>query len=155
MYRQQEPEINLEQLLSRFKGIFGRFGGKGKGKGIGPLIVVAIFAIIVVLWAASGIYTVQPGEQAAVRLFGKYSSAQESGLYWWWPGPIGAKDVVRVDEVRRLELGVRGDTAILSESLMITGDPDESGMPGEAPNIVDAQLLVQYDIKDIRDFSCS
>jgi len=150
MYRQQEPEINLEQLLSRFKGIFGRFGGKGKG--IGPLIVVAIFAIIVVLWAASGIYTVQPGEQAAVRLFGKYSSAQESGLHWWWPGPIGAKDVVRVDEVRRLELGVRGDTAILSESLMITGDPDESGMPGEAPNIVDAQLLVQYDIKDIGDF---
>ena len=79
MYRQQEPEINLEQLLSRFKGIFGRFGGKGKG--IGPLIVVAIFAIIIVLWAASGIYTVQPGEEAAVRLFGKYSSAQESGLH--------------------------------------------------------------------------
>jgi len=150
MYRQQEPEINLEQLLSRFKGLFGRFGGKGKG--IAPLIVVVIFAVVLLLWLASGIFTVQPGEQAALRLFGKYTEAKDSGLHWWWPGPIGAKDLVRVDEVRRLELGVRGDTVILSESLMITGDPDESGMPGEAPNIVDAQLLVQYDIKDIGDF---
>ncbi|MCH7789249.1 MAG: hypothetical protein IH940_07370, partial [Acidobacteria bacterium] len=49
---------------------------------------------------------------------------------------------VRPDEVRRLELGVRGGTQVLSESLMITGDADEEGAPGEAPNIVDVQLLV-------------
>ena len=35
---------------------------------------------------------------------------------------------------------------------MITGDEDEEGAPGEAPNIVDVQLLVQYDIKDIEQF---
>ena len=35
---------------------------------------------------------------------------------------------------------------------MISGDPDENGRPGEAPNIVDVQLLVQYDIKSLRDF---
>ena len=35
---------------------------------------------------------------------------------------------------------------------MITGDPDENNRPGEAPNIVDAQLLVHYDIKNIREY---
>jgi membrane protease subunit HflK len=42
-----------------------------------------------------------------------------------------------VDEVRSLEVGVRGSTPVLDESLMITGDE----------NIVDAQLVVQYDIQ--------
>ena len=44
------------------------------------------------------------------------------------------------------------DRPVLQESLMITGDKDENDQPGEAPNIVDVQLLVQYDIKNIRDF---
>jgi membrane protease subunit HflK len=35
---------------------------------------------------------------------------------------------------------------------MITGDPDEAGNPGEAPNIVDVQLTVQYNIKDLELF---
>jgi len=39
-------------------------------------------------------------------------------------------------------LGFRGDKAVPSEALMITGDE----------NIVDAQLLVQFDIKDLKKF---
>ena len=150
MYRQEEPEVNLEQILSRFKSVFGRFGGAGKG--IGPVLILVVIAVAAAIWAASGVFTVNPGEEAAVRLFGSYSHTKETGLRWWWPSPIGAKDVVRVDEVRRLEIGVRGETLVPSESLMISGDPDENGRPGEAPNIVDVQLLVQYDIKSLRDF---
>ena len=57
-----------------------------------------------------------------------------------------------MDSVRQLEVGVAGGNPVLSESLMITGDADESGLAGEAPNIVDVQLLVQYDIKDIEAY---
>jgi membrane protease subunit HflK len=60
--------------------------------------------------------------------------------------------VVFVDSVRQLEVGVAGGNPVLSESLMITGDADESGLAGEAPNIVDVQLLVQYDIKDVEAY---
>ncbi len=150
MYRQEEPEVNFEKIFARFKGIFGIFGGSGKG--FGPILILVIIIIGVGFWVASGLFSVQPGEQAALKMFGKYSQTKDPGLQWWWPGPIGARDVVRVDEIRRLELGVRGDAPVLSESLMITGDPDESGDPGEAPNIVDAQLLVQYDIKNLKDY---
>jgi len=85
-------------------------------------------------------------------MFGKFDSSRSEGLHWWWPSPIGARDIVAVKQIRKLEVGVRGDTPVPQESLMITGDPDESGLPGEAPNIVDVQLLVQYDIINIQDF---
>ena len=150
MYRQEEPEVNIEHIFAKFKSFFGRLGGSGRG--IGPVVLLAVIAVAVGLWLASGVFTVNPGEEAATRLFGAYADTKKPGLQWWWPGPIGARDIVRVDEVRRLELGIRGDTPVLSESLMITGDPDEDGDPGEAPNIVDVQLLVQYDIKDLRKY---
>ncbi|MFL2664491.1 MAG: FtsH protease activity modulator HflK [Dehalococcoidia bacterium] len=150
MYRQDDPQINIDQILEKFKKVFGRFGGTGKG--VGPVVVLLIIAIAIAGWLATGIFTVQPGEKAALKMFGKYSQEVSPGLSWWWPSPIGDRDVVRVDAVRKLELGVRNDVPVLDESLMITGDPDELGAPGEAPNLVDVQLTVQYEIKNIRDY---
>ena len=139
----------MGEFLERLRSFFGRFSGGGS---MGAFIVVGLLVVALLIWLGMGVYTVQPGEQAAIRLLGKFTDTREPGLHWWWPSPIGARDTVRTDEVRRLELGVRGATPILSESLMITGDADEEGQAGEAPNIVDVQLLVQYDIKDIERF---
>tara|TARA_Y100000758_G_scaffold299833_1_gene262971 strand:- start:1856 stop:2731 length:876 start_codon:yes stop_codon:yes gene_type:complete len=94
------------------------------------------------LWGSSGIFTVQPGEQAALRLFGKFNSISGPGLHWFFPSPIGQKDIVATSTIRRLELGFRGDKVVPDEALMITGDE----------NIVDAQLLVQFDIKDLKHY---
>ena len=149
MYRQDEPEVNLGKILERVRSALGGFrigGGGGVVYFILGLIVVAAL-----VWLGTGIYTVSPGEQAALRTFGNYneSAASETllggtgpGLHWFWPAPIGTRNVVKVDEIRRLELGVRGATSVLAESLMITGDE----------NIVDVQLVVQYDIIDIGKF---
>ncbi|MED6295942.1 MAG: FtsH protease activity modulator HflK [Chloroflexota bacterium] len=156
MYRKEEPEVNIEQIIAKLKGIFGGSGGSSDGGGSGstkvPYVIVGIIVLGLIGWFATGFFSVQPGEQAAVRMFGQYSDTKGTGLQWWWPGPVGARDIVRVDEIRRLELGVRAGTPVLDESLMITGDPDELGAPGEAPNIVDVQLLVQYDIKNLKDY---
>ena len=151
MFRQEEPEVNLDQIIERIRS-FGNRLRIGGGGGAFALIVIALFFVALVIWLGTGFYTVQPGEQAALRRFGKFDSIQEPGLHWFWPSPIGTQAIVNVAEVRRLELGVRGGQPVLSESLMITGDADEDGNPGEAPNIVDVQLLVQYDIKDIVQF---
>lgn len=152
MYRPEEPEVNIEQILSRVRGFFGRFGIGGGGGGVGYTIIVIAFALAVAIWFGTGFFTVQPGEQAAVRRLGVYDSLQGPGLHWWWPSPIGSRDIVKIDDIRQLEVGVRGGIPQPGESLMITGDPDEEGRPGEAPNIVDVQLLVQYDIKDLPQF---
>ncbi len=151
MYRPEEPEVNFQQVLDRIKGFFGGFS-IGGGGGIGSVIIVALFAIVIAIWLGSGFFTVQPGEEAALRRLGRFESIEGPGLHWWWPTPFGARDIIRVDDVRRLEIGIRGGVPVLNESLMITGDPDEAGQPGEAPNIVDVQLLVQYDIQDLENF---
>ncbi len=137
MYRQDEPEINLEQLLERLRNFTSRFRlGGGGGNGL-SLIVFAVFGVALLIWLGTGFYTVDPGELAALRRVGKFQDPpQGPGLHWFWPAPIGTRAIVNVEEVRRLEVGVRGSTPVLAESLMITGDE----------NIVDAQLVVQYDI---------
>ncbi len=140
MNRQDEPEVNLEHLLGRLRSIFGGF--KFGGSGTFLYILLAILLIGGVAWAATGFYTVQPGQVAVLRLFGQFNSEQGPGLNWFPPTPVGTKTIVNVDEIRRLELGFRGGTPVPVESLMITGDE----------NIVDVQLLVQFDIKDPVDF---
>ena len=102
-----------------------------------------------VIWLATGIYTISPGQNAALRLFGAVQGAPviQEGLHWWYPGPIGKTDVVLVTETRRMELGFRSseagaNTPFPTEALMISGDL----------NIVDVQMVVQYNIKDLNNF---
>ena len=121
MYRQEDPEVNIEQIIARIKGLFGgSSGGGNKGSSKAPILILGIILLGVIGWFATGFFSVQPGEEAALRMFGKYSDTRGTGLQWWWPGPIGAKEIIRVDEIRRLEHGVRAGTPVLAESLMIT-----------------------------------
>jgi membrane protease subunit HflK len=137
MRNKEEPEVNLEQILESVRGFFGKTR-PGGGSG-GVIVLIAILLVGLVVWASTGVYTVATvgGEVAVLRMFGKFTGEAEAGLHWFWPSPIGPRDIVQVDERRRLELGFRGGTPAPQESLMITGDE----------NIVDVQLLIQYNIK--------
>ena len=149
--QQDQQEINFDQVAEKLRSVFGGRGGGSKvaGRGLG-LFIFGIFTLAVIIWLATGFYSVQPGEQAALRKFGVYQSSESGnfiggtlpGLHWYFPAPIGTRNIVQVDEIRRLELGIRGNTPIPVESLMISGDT----------NIVDVQLLVQYNIKDVANF---
>ena len=153
----RQPEVDFDQLIAGIKGTLGSIATRLGGGGVGGVAVLAI-GLIVGLWLATGIYRTGPGEEAAQRRFGVICGAAlgpcvetagiitQTGLHWWWPGPIGAKDVVKVTETRRMELGFRtgadqgvADAQVPVEGLMISGDL----------NIVDVQMVVQYDIKDL------
>ena len=145
----RQPELDLEQILGNIRNTVGRISQRLGGGGVG-LAVVLIVGLIIVIWAGTGIYTISPGEQAALRFFGAAQTApvSETGLHWWWPSPVGKRDVVRTDLVRRLELGFRSgegmvpDTPVPVEAQMISGDL----------NIIDVQMVVQYNIKDLNSF---
>lgn len=144
----RQPEINFEQIFSGFRSTIGRISNRLGGGGVG-LLVVGVMALIVIIWAASGIYQINPGEAAALRLFGDVQGnpVDDTGLHWWWPGPIGKMDKAQVIETQRMELGFRGtDTGAIStfpdEALMISGDL----------NIVDVAMVVQYNISSLTEF---
>ena len=144
----RQPELDFEQIMARIRDFMGPIGRKLGGGGIG-LLVVGLIGLIVAIWLATGIYQIGPGEQAALRLFGKVqgSPTTDTGLHWWWPGPVGKKDKVLTSETRRMELGFRTEQGVQGapvgvEALMISGDL----------NIIDVQMVVQYNIKNLNDF---
>src|SRR5215475_676970 len=107
-----------------------------------PFVVVGVIGLVVLLvWLATGFYVVGPGEQGVVRRFGKEVSRTSSGLRYHLPVPIERVEVVNLAVVRRVEVGFRSDPryrVVPQEALMLTGDE----------NIVDAQAIVQYRVKD-------
>ena len=138
MFDNKEPEFNFSGLNKILNNIRKYIPLPKNNFFFFIIVILVLFG----LWGSSGIFTVQPGEQAALRLFGKFNSISGPGLHWFFPSPIGQKDIVATSTIRRLELGFRGDKIVPDEALMITGDE----------NIVDAQLLVQFDIKDLKHY---
>ena len=109
--------------------------------------VLPTIAIAIVIWLLLGLYSVGPDEVGVVQRFGKYNRVVGSGLNYHIPYPIETVKTPKVTEVKRIEIGFRtvGKNqyrTIEQESLMLTGDE----------NIVDAELIVQYKIKDPIDY---
>jgi len=106
--------------------------------GILPLLGIAL-----VFWLLTSIYMVGPDEVGVIRTFGAYTHQTQPGLNWHYPYPIQSVSTPKVTEVKRIEIGFRtlrnGQyRQVEKESLMLTGDE----------NIVDAELIVQYRIKE-------
>ena len=144
----RQPELNFDQLMSGFGATIQRIVNRLGGGGVG-LASVLIIGLIIIIWAATGIYTISPGEQAALRLFGAAQSATvtETGLHWWWPSPVGNRDVVQTVETRRMELGFRS-----GEGGALTPVPVEAQMISGDLNIIDVQMVVQYNINNLNNF---
>ncbi|MBF0356783.1 MAG: FtsH protease activity modulator HflK [Alphaproteobacteria bacterium] len=145
--------------------------GRGKGPDIDDLVKkgqeglrslfsngakggIVLIAIVFFGWLATGLYRVQPDEQGAVVVFGKWTDTTQPGLHYNWPAPIGHVYKPKVTRSNRAEIGFRsaGDNRsarpgtsnrdVNEESLMLTGDE----------NIVDIDFIVLWKIKDAGQF---
>ena len=72
MYRKEEPEVNIEQIIARLKGIFGGSGGSSDGGGSGstkvPYVIVGIVVLGLIGWFATGFFSVQPDRNSDTHL---------------------------------------------------------------------------------------
>ena len=109
-----------------------------------PGAVVGIAAAVLGLWALSGLYVVQPNEQAVVMTFGAWTRSELPGLRYHLPTPIESVEKVPILTLNRLDLGGGGtaDTDIPQESLMLTSDLD----------IVDLSWTVTWRVADAGRF---
>jgi membrane protease subunit HflK len=116
-----------------------------------PLAIIAVVGVIL-LWLSSGIFFVQPGEYAVVQKFGAWSRTQtDPGPGYHLPAPIETASILNVEEIRRMNIGFvqsyarNGSSArrdVPEESLILTSDR----------NIVDLDLVIQWNIKSAEDF---
>lgn len=150
MYRppqQEETQLSFDEIIERLRASLPKLPGIGGGGLIGILFLVVI--VLAIVWAGTGFYTVGPDQQAVLRFFGKEAGTASGGLHWYYPSPIGKRNVVAVTTTRRLELGFRSGAdgftvaqSVTNESLMITADV----------NIVDVQAVIQYKISNLPNF---
>ncbi|MBW1971888.1 MAG: FtsH protease activity modulator HflK [Deltaproteobacteria bacterium] len=136
----QQMPPSISETLNKVRQVF---------KGRGPSVWI-IVAIIFVLWLLTGIYIVAPDEKGVVLRFGKFVYETGPGPHWHLPIPIESVLKPKVTQVRRIEIGFRTVRvypkprykAVLAESRMLTGDE----------NIVNIEFIVQYLIKNARDY---
>jgi len=138
-------DFDLEDEGERWREVGRRLGKLGGWTGW--LIVL----VIVGLWLASGFFTVGQSEVGLVKRFGEFTRQVGPGLHYRLPSPIESVVIVDQLSVRTEEIGFRSRAGVPSvafpaqeqEALMITGDF----------NIIRAEMVVQYDVKDPKRFA--
>ena len=107
------------------------------GEGIGPRGIAFIVVGLLIAWALTGWYRVEPDELGVNIVFGKFTSVTRPGLNYNYPYPIGSVVKPKVTAVNSFDVGTRAEARRDNdESLMLTGDE----------NIVDINFNVQWQI---------
>ncbi|MGQ0710201.1 MAG: FtsH protease activity modulator HflK [Rhodoferax sp.] len=151
---------DLDELWRDFNAkLGGLFGGRGrapqppvggggnggapefKGAGVG---LGLIGGVVLLIWAATGFFIVQEGQQAVITQFGRYHSTVGAGFNWRLPYPIQRHEQVMVTQIRSVDVG--RDTILKATGLK------ESAMLTQDENIVDIKFAVQYRLNDARAY---
>lgn len=127
---------DLDDLFRKLSRKLGGLGGNNKGKNgssnqngvnINGRFIIFIIAAVVIIWAASGFYTIKESDRGVVFRFGKYSHTVEPGLNWK-PNFIEKVIPINVETIR--EQATNG--------MMLTSDE----------NVIQVEINVQYRVTD-------
>ncbi|MBP6901858.1 MAG: FtsH protease activity modulator HflK [Burkholderiaceae bacterium] len=112
-----------------------------KSAGIGLGLIAGVVAVV---WAGSGFFIVQEGQQSIITTFGRYSQTVDAGFHWRMPFPFQAHETVGVTQLRSVDVGRNSvvQATGLRDSSMLTQDE----------NIVDIRFTVQYRLKDAKQY---
>jgi membrane protease subunit HflK len=142
----------LEELLRRSQEKVKSLFPGGGSPGVGRKSFVLIGLVIVGLWLASGIYTVQPDEQGLVLRFGRLDRVTSPGLKYHLPAPIESVEKVPVTRVNRIEVGFRSAQSATSRGAGARDVDDEALMLTGDENIIDINFVVLWKIGDAADY---
>lgn len=141
LLRQKNPSDKKNSVSNDLKNAFHHINPK---KAVWTLI-----GAVFVIYLLTGLYVVNPGEQAVIRRFGSpQAQAVSEGLHYRLPYPIDTVEKVNVTEVRRADIGMTL--------------PDHLHQPDDAPqaiqlltgdeNIITSQAIVHYKVSDATKF---
>ncbi len=144
-----DPPPELDELLRRAHANLKQvMPGGMEGGGIIGLLVLAV----VILWLASGLYIITPGEHGVVQRFGAFSRTQtHEGLGYHLPWPVETVTKVSVSEVQSTEVGFTqsGQGRSYNQKQDV---PEERLMLTSDRNIISIDLVVQWNIKSAEDY---
>lgn len=96
------------------------------------------------VWLITGLFSVEPDQQAVVKLFGRVrTDSVPPGIHWHWPWPVESVRRLKVTSVRTLHVGFRGGRDASGRGgQLLTGDQ----------NLVEASLKVNYTVRHAARF---
>ena len=110
--------------------------------------VMLLMLGIVGIYVLTGIYVVNPGEQAVIRRFGALLVKPVSeGIHYRLPWPIDEVQKINVSEVRRADVGMS-----LPEHMHSVDTPEPVQLLTGDENIITTEAIVHYKINDAAKF---
>jgi membrane protease subunit HflK len=100
---------------------------------------------IILVWLATGFYTVDSNQRAVITRFGKTLARTGPGIHYTLPRPIDRVYTPGTTDVRRIEIGFRLKGELWTQkrrSDMLTGDQ----------NILKVMMVVQYKVRDAESY---
>jgi membrane protease subunit HflK len=134
--KDQPPDLDevLKRIQNKLKSFFSVSTGKtfnaNNSSGTGLFAGLVILAALVI-WVISGVFIVDPAEQAVILRFGNYVETVGPGPHWV-PRLISTATVVNVDRVMDHSYSAQ----------MLTRDE----------NLVSVSVAVQYRISDLKEY---
>lgn len=139
--KSQPPDLEeaIKSIQAKFKKMFSGSSKRSsksprsfKSNANGQTALVSLIAgVVLLLWVISGIFIIDPAEQAVVLRFGQYLKTVGPGPHWI-PRFIDSKIVLNVDRVSDYSYSAQ----------MLTKDE----------NLVSVAVAVQYRINDLQDY---
>lgn len=154
-HRGGSPEPDLDEMLRRMQNGFRGFfpgGSGGESDGNEKRFVLGAVLAVILLWMASGFFIVSPGEHAVIQRFGAWDRTKTAeGLSYHFPFPVETVTKVNVNEIRVMNIGFfeRGNRTTAKS---VQDIPEESLMLTSDRNIVDLDLVIQWNIKSAEDY---
>ena len=106
--------------------------------------ILALCGGVLLVYILTGVYVVNPGEQAVVKRFGVVMEKSiYEGMHYRLPWPVDKIEKVNVSEVRRADIGVS-----LPEHEHKADPPQNIQLLTGDENIISTEAIVHYKIKD-------
>lgn len=157
---QGPPDLDkfLRDLIKKLRSLFihktGNFSWQPSMHQEVGFVFGTVMLVVLVAWALSGLYIVNPAEEAVILRFGQYSATMQPGLHWF-ARFIDTKYLLDVQKIYSFSL--QGD--------FITKSFDQNDLPNlfdatkkttdtadQSKNLVNVELNVQYRISDPRAY---
>ncbi len=141
--KSQPPDLEeaIKSMQAKFKKMFSGSSTSKRPRKSSPsfnsnlngqtALVSLIAGVVLLLWVISGIFIIDPAEQAVILRFGKYLKTVGPGPHWI-PRFVDSKIVLNVDRVSDYSYSAQ----------MLTKDE----------NLVSVAVAVQYRIGDLQDY---
>ena len=133
--------------------------GRSVARTLANWLTALVSLAVIVGWAATGVYQLEPGESAVLLMLGaRNRTVTEEGLHWHSPPPIETIEVVNVSAVRQEGFGLRPsaptsprDDARPDDATPVAGKSTtsfENAMQTADNNIVNLGYVLKYEIDD-------